>query len=251
MSPRVLSLVERQLSNRGRDAKSVEKKKFHCDSRRLCRRRSTEEAIRERRAGRGGRQKWWPLIDFFWIRTGRFRKKYLLSLQTINIGVRRYSVTQKSKCGNTRSTWISTELDIECTPGARGWSNIFFCCTVLVGEKNVSTSEWSLVANSKRSSARNDGECPTVIPVRNTRKIGLHWKLEASSDEYLMEICLEIFSCAQPNGADNFCKFLARHAWLLWRLEFQRASLLHTDIQETSRAMYQTCFSFISKTIIP
>lgn len=140
---------------------------------------------RERRAGRSGRQKWWPLIDFFWIRTGRFRKKYLLSLQTINIGVRRYSVTQKSKCGNTRSTWISTELDIECTPGARGWSNIFFCCTVLVGEKNVSTSEWSLVANSKHSGARNGGgrSDPRYSRSRyakNCFRIG-NWKLAATS----------------------------------------------------------------------
>lgn len=67
------------------------------------------------------------------------------------------------------------------------------------------------------SSARNGGECRAVIPVfaiYTKNCSALPDTGGSSSDEYLAEICLEIFFfCAErPNGADNFCKFLARHA---------------------------------------
>lgn len=155
----------------------------------------------------GARQKWWSLIDFFWIRTGRFRKKYLLSLQTINIGVRRGTLLHRNQNVETRAAleyqlnWISSALPV------LGDDQIFFSVASYLLGKNVSTSEWSLVANSKPSNARNGGERRAVTPVRNMRKIVSHRIPEASSDEYLAEICLEIFFTQSRTALTIFVNF--------------------------------------------
>lgn len=99
--------------------------------------------------------------------------------------------------------WIGYRVHSPCS----GMIKYFFPLHRTCWEKNVSTSEWSLVANSKPSNARNGGERRAVTPVRNMRKIVSHRIPEASSDEYLAEICLEIFFAQSRTALTIFVNF--------------------------------------------
>lgn len=103
--------------------------------------------------------------------------------------------------------WISSALPV------LGDDQIFFSVALHLLKKKIylrRSDHYSRILNVATQETTENVRA--ITDARDTRKIAPRRKLEASSGEYLAEIYLEIFSCAEPNGADNFCKFLARHA---------------------------------------